>query len=88
MENQQNYAEMNVSAEISTNFQGEFKILKRKKVRADCILSQFVKIFTQIWVRSAAADLVNSGFHTPMRTKHLAWRWLEHTRNKLSSHLG
>ena len=43
MENQQKYAEMNVSAEISANFQGFFKRVRRKKVRADCILLQFFR---------------------------------------------
>ena len=34
---------MHVSAEISANFQGFFKRVKRKKVRAGCILLQFFR---------------------------------------------
>ena len=44
MENQQNYAEMNVSAEIDFRFQGFFTKLKRQKVRADSILVKTLPI--------------------------------------------
>ena len=60
MEIQQNYAEMNVSAEIDFRFQGFFTKLKRQKVRADSILVKFVRISTRIRVGSEDADLVNS----------------------------
>ena len=67
MENQQNYAEMDVSAEISTNFQGKFTRLKNKKVRADSILVQFVRIPNGYPLDPAAAALDNSQPHPRWR---------------------
>ena len=58
MENQQKYAEMNVSADISANFQGFFKRVKRKKLEPIVFCSNSLEKSSRIWEDLGDSDLV------------------------------